>query len=100
MLVLVLNYLQEDQNPIENEEWVVFLRKTIAEVMGGELTSLWQPSLTNIIVSPLRNSGANPKVLSYVASVLAIPFVIPETREDVLKQIKTVLTYKNNNKLG
>lgn len=83
--------MNEESHPIVNEEWIIFLQRTIEEVMTGELTSLLQPNLANIIVSPLRNSNASPKVLSYVANLLSLPFVIKTVSENVLGEIKKVI---------
>lgn len=88
-----LNFI-EDNQPIETDEWIVFLQKTIQEVINGEMGTLMQPGQTNIIVSPLRNSNANSKVLSFVARLLSIPFVIKGTSEDTLSQIKKVRNQK------
>lgn len=82
--------LNEDSHPIVNEEWVVFLQRTIEEIMGGEVTSLLQANLANIIVSPLRNSNASPKVLCYVANLLSLPFVVRGISDNSLTQIKKV----------
>ncbi|KAJ8942227.1 hypothetical protein NQ314_010127 [Rhamnusium bicolor] len=84
-----LNFI-EDNHPIETDEWIMFLQKSIQEVINGEMASLLQPSQTNIIVSPLRNSNANSKVLSFVAKLLSIPFVLKGTTEDTLSKIKEV----------
>lgn len=54
------------------------------------MSSLVQPNLTNIIVSPLRNSNSNSKVLSFVAKLLSIAFVIKGTSEETVEQIKKV----------
>lgn len=80
----------EDLYPIENEEWIVFLQRSIDEVMNGEMTSLCQQSLTNILVSPLRNSSANSKVIMFVAKLFSLPFVVREVSDDSLSQIKKV----------
>lgn len=82
--------LNEDSHPIVNEEWIVFLQRTIEEIMGGEVTSLLQSNLANIIVSPLRNSNASPKVLSYVANLLSLPFVVKGISDNSITQIKKV----------
>lgn len=83
----LLNF-NEDNYPIENEEWIVFLQKTIEEVMGGEMTSLSQPNLTNIIVSPLRNRNCSSKVVALAASLLSLPFVVNGVSEECLEKIK------------
>ncbi|XP_030762693.1 serine/threonine-protein kinase fused-like isoform X2 [Sitophilus oryzae] len=84
-----LNFI-EDSHPIEPDEWVVFLQRSIQEVMNGEITSLTQPNLTNIIVSPLKNSNSNSKVLCFVAKLLSIAFVIKDISTEQIEQIKKV----------
>lgn len=78
----------ENSNPIENDEWMVFLLRTIEEVIAGEMASLSQPSLATIIISPLENRYTSPKVLVYIANLLSLPFVVPDTLDDVVEQIK------------
>lgn len=82
--------IHEESHPIENEEWVVFLQRTIMEVMNGELASLMQCNLANIIVSPLRNRNASPKVLQYVANIFSVPFVVRNSATNSLDQIQKV----------
>ncbi|XP_075158948.1 STKc_STK36 domain-containing protein fused [Haematobia irritans] len=64
--------------PMESEEWLAFLERTIQEVLDGELESLKQKNLVSIIVAPLRNSKAIPKVIESVAQLLSLPFVLNE----------------------
>ncbi|XP_022234177.2 serine/threonine-protein kinase fused [Drosophila obscura] len=64
--------------PIENDEWLAFLHRSIQELMDGEFDSLKQHNLVSIIVAPLRNSKAIPKVLQSVAQLLSLPFVLAE----------------------
>nr|XP_015839942.1 PREDICTED: serine/threonine-protein kinase fused isoform X2 [Tribolium castaneum] len=80
----------EENHPIETEEWIVFLQKSMEEVIGGELTSLTQTYLTNIIVSPLRNTNTSPKVLVYVAKLLSLPFALRGISHETKEQIKKV----------
>lgn len=67
--------------------------------MAGELTSIFQPSL-GIIISPLRNSNANAKVIGLVARLLSLPFVITSVTKETLEEIKKVneikMCYKRN----
>uniref|UniRef100_W8BYT1 non-specific serine/threonine protein kinase n=1 Tax=Ceratitis capitata TaxID=7213 RepID=W8BYT1_CERCA len=65
--------------PIENDEWLAFLNRTMQEVLDGELDSLKQHNLVSIIVAPLRNSKAIPKVIASVAQLLSLPFVADES---------------------
>ncbi|KAJ3644362.1 hypothetical protein Zmor_027027 [Zophobas morio] len=83
------NFIEEN-HPIETEEWIVFLQKSMEEVMCGDLTSLTQPSLTNIIVSPLRNTNTSSKVLNYVTKLLSISFVLKSVSQDSKDRIKKV----------
>ncbi|XP_030565989.1 serine/threonine-protein kinase fused [Drosophila novamexicana] len=64
--------------PIENDEWLAFLHRSIQELLDGEFESLKQHNLVSIIVAPLRNSKAIPKVLQSVAQLLSLPFVLAE----------------------
>ena len=82
--------IREESRLIENEEWVVFLHRTIEEVINGEFTSLVQQNLLNIVVSPLRNCNTNPKVLQNVANLLSLPFVIEGITNDTMEQIQKV----------
>lgn len=82
--------LIEETHPIETEEWIVFLQKSMEEVIGGEMMSLSQPNLANIIVSPLRNLNTSPKVSSYVAKLLILPFAIRSVPKEILEQTKQV----------
>ncbi|XP_036318174.1 serine/threonine-protein kinase fused-like [Rhagoletis pomonella] len=65
--------------PIENDEWLAFLNRTMQEVLDGEMDSLKQHNLVSIIVAPLRNSKAIPKVVDSVAQLLSLPFVSDES---------------------
>ncbi|XP_017074254.1 serine/threonine-protein kinase fused [Drosophila eugracilis] len=62
--------------PIENDEWLAFLNRSVQELLDGELDSLKQHNLVSIIVAPLRNSKAIPRVLKSVAQLLSLPFVL------------------------
>ncbi|XP_065364847.1 serine/threonine-protein kinase fused [Calliphora vicina] len=65
--------------PIENDEWLAFLHRSMQEVLDGELESLKQQNLVSIIVAPLRNSKAIPKVVDSVVQLLSLPFVLNES---------------------
>ncbi|KAF5307943.1 hypothetical protein FQR65_LT06510 [Abscondita terminalis] len=78
----------ENSNLIENDEWTVFLVKTIEEVTAGEMASLGQPSLAAIIVSPLGNRHTSSNVTAYIAILLSLPFVVSDSCLNTLEQIK------------
>ncbi|XP_055909302.1 serine/threonine-protein kinase fused [Eupeodes corollae] len=80
----------ESQSPvIENEEWLAFLHRSIQEVLDGELDSLQQQNLVSIIVAPLRNTNATPKVVEGVAQLLSLPLVLggPPSVIDLIKTV-------------
>lgn len=54
------------------------MNRSIQELLDGEFDSLKQHNLVSIIVAPLRNSKAIPKVLQSVAQLLSLPFVLAE----------------------
>uniref|UniRef100_A0A182IW08 non-specific serine/threonine protein kinase n=1 Tax=Anopheles atroparvus TaxID=41427 RepID=A0A182IW08_ANOAO len=62
--------------PIENEEWLAFLQRSMQEVLDGELDSLKQQNFVCIIVAPLRNFRASAKVIENVAHLLSLPLAI------------------------
>uniref|UniRef100_A0A2M4AE33 non-specific serine/threonine protein kinase n=1 Tax=Anopheles triannulatus TaxID=58253 RepID=A0A2M4AE33_9DIPT len=67
----------DSQNPhIENEEWLVFLQRSMQEILDGELDSLRQRNFVCIIVAPLRNCKASAKVIEHVAHLLSLPLAI------------------------
>ncbi|XP_012228129.1 serine/threonine-protein kinase fused isoform X2 [Linepithema humile] len=81
--------LRAVERPIENEEWVVFLQKSMEEVMEGEIDSLLQQNCVSVFVSPLRNPAAGCRVVEYVACLLSLPFTVPISKEN-LKKIERV----------
>ncbi|KAH8284359.1 hypothetical protein KR018_004915 [Drosophila ironensis] len=77
--------------PIENDEWLAFLNRSVQEIFDGELDSLKQHNLVSIIVAPLRNAKAIPRVLKSVAQLLSLPFVLSDPLLAVdLERIRTV----------
>lgn len=58
--------------------------------MAGEMTSLSQPNLTNIVVSPLRHYNCSSKVVQLAASLLSLPFVMKGISEECFEKIKNV----------
>lgn len=76
--------------PIENDEWLAFLHRSMQEILDGELDSLKQQNLVSIIVAPLRNSKASPKVLESVAQLLSLPLVLgsPTSVLDCIQSVR------------
>lgn len=81
--------LRAIERPIENEEWVAFLQRSMEEVMEGEIDSLLQQNCVSVFVSPLRNPAAGCRVIEYVACLLSLPFTVSISKEN-LKKIERV----------
>ncbi|CAL7950800.1 unnamed protein product [Xylocopa violacea] len=77
--------------PIENEEWVVFLQRSMEEIMEGEIGSLLQQNCVSVFVSPLRNPAAGCRVVEYVACLLSLPFVVSVTKDSLEKITRVYL---------
>lgn len=73
------------ERPIENEEWIAFLQKSMEEVMEGEVDSLLQQNCVSVFVSPLRNPAASCRVVEYVACLLSLPFTVSTSKENIEK---------------
>ncbi|XP_066998074.2 serine/threonine-protein kinase fused isoform X2 [Anabrus simplex] len=80
----------DSAHPIENDEWLAFLQRTMEEVIEGDVDSMLQQSFVGMIVTPLRNSNANCRVIEYVASLLSLPFVSDGVLEDEIEAIMQV----------
>lgn len=81
---------RDNEQPIENEEWVVFLQKTMEEIMEGEVTSLIQENCISVFVAPLKNPQASYRVMEYIACLMSLPFVVGGISNDDLERIQQV----------
>ncbi|KAK9302725.1 hypothetical protein QLX08_005347 [Tetragonisca angustula] len=77
--------------PIENEEWIAFLQRSMEEIMDGEVGSLLQQNCVSVFVSPLRNPAASCRVVEYVACLLSLPFVVSVTKDSLEKIMQVYL---------
>lgn len=78
---------------IENEEWVVFLKRSMEEMMEGETGSVIQENCTSVFVGPLRNPAASCRVIEYIACLMSIPFAVASSNiidEDELERIQRI----------
>lgn len=81
---------EDSQNPpIENDEWIDFIGKSMQEILDGDLEALKQLNFVSILVAPLRNSKASPKVIESVAQLFTLPLVLNGPSSLIL-DIKTV----------
>ncbi|KOC66603.1 Serine/threonine-protein kinase fused [Habropoda laboriosa] len=79
------------ERPIENEEWIAFLQRSMEEIIDGEVGSLLQQNCVSVFVSPLRNPAAGCRVVEYVACLLSLPFVISVTKDSLEKITRVYL---------
>lgn len=87
----LLSWMSENNpQPIECEEWLFFLQKTMEEVMEGEIDVMTQENFVAMLVAPLHNPHASSKVIEYVANLLSLPFVVNGISNDALTRIKEV----------
>lgn len=76
-------------SPVENEEWLQFLFKSMQEILDGEFDIYKQENMITMIVALLRNSKANLKVVHYVSQILCLPYAI-EMPASILDDIEKV----------
>ncbi|CAO1343477.1 unnamed protein product [Diamesa hyperborea] len=62
--------------PVENEEWLQFLFKSMQEVLDGELEIYRQENMITMIVGLLRNPKLNSKVIDHVVQIITLPYAI------------------------
>jgi hypothetical protein len=77
--------------PIESDEWLAFLQRTMEEVMDGDVDAMQQCNFVGVVVSPLRNPGASCRVMEYVACLLSLPFVVNDVTEEEVMKIQQVI---------
>ncbi|XP_021914869.1 serine/threonine-protein kinase fused isoform X2 [Zootermopsis nevadensis] len=77
-------------HPIESDEWLAFLQRTMEEVMDGDVDAMQQCNFVGVVVSPLRNPGASSRVMEYVSCLLSLPFVVNEVIEEEILKIQQI----------
>lgn len=86
--------LMEPPGPIENDEWLVFLQRSMEEVMEGDIESMLLPSFVDVVVGPLRNPHASCRVIEYIASLLSLPFAkddVSREETDSLRKVRKLV---------
>jgi hypothetical protein len=78
-------------HPIESDEWLAFLQRTMEEVMDGDVDAMQQCNFVGVVVSPLRNPGASSRVMEYVACLLSLPFVVNDVIEEEVLKVQQVI---------
>ncbi|XP_011503208.1 PREDICTED: serine/threonine-protein kinase fused [Ceratosolen solmsi marchali] len=80
----------DTEQPIENEEWVVFLQRSMEEMMDGEIESLLQENCMSVFVSPLKNPASSCRVVEYISCLMSLPFVLGCITGEDLERIQRV----------
>ncbi|XP_014240497.1 CBL-interacting serine/threonine-protein kinase 5 [Cimex lectularius] len=82
-----LNYGNND-SPLQSEEWLVFLQKSMEEVMEGDIQSVKDPAFLNMVCRALSSSCAT--VVEYIASLFCMPFTVDSIPEKELQNLRMV----------
>lgn len=62
--------------PIETEEWLQFIFKSMQEVLDGDLEIYKQENMMTMIVGLLRDPKFNSKVIDHVVQIICLPYTI------------------------
>lgn len=65
-------------------------------MVSGNITSMTQKSFILVVLSPLKSGTMSSKLLHYVVTVLAIPFVTPniqQTEKDSITQVFIIILF-------
>lgn len=62
--------------PVETEEWLQFLFKSMQEILDGELELYKQANMMTMIVGLLRNPKFNGKLVDHVVQIICLPYAI------------------------
>lgn len=62
--------------PIETEEWLQFIFKSMQEILDGDLEIYKQENMMTMIVGLLRDPKFNSKVIDHVVQIITLPYAI------------------------
>ena len=62
--------------PIETEEWLQFIFKSMQEILDGDLEIYKQENMMTMIVGLLRDPKFNSKVIDHVVQIICLPYTI------------------------
>lgn len=62
--------------PVETEEWLQFIFKSMQEVLDGDLDIYKQENMMTIIVGLLRDPKFNSKLIDHVVQIICLPYAI------------------------
>lgn len=87
----------ESTDAAQKEEWLEFLKKTIWDVMyAGDVDVLIQKHSLMLIMNAFNSCKKCPTVVTTVARLLSLPFVVELISESQLTSIKQVNTFFYN----
>lgn len=72
--------------PVETEEWLQFLFKTMQEILDGDLEIYRQENMMTMIVGLLRNSKFNSKLIDHVVQIICLPYAV-DMPQSILEEI-------------
>lgn len=75
--------------PVETEEWVQFLLKSMQEIFDGDLEIYKQENMMTLIVGLLRESKFGSKIVDHVVQIISLPYAIdmPQSILDDIDQL-------------
>lgn len=62
--------------PIETEEWLQFIFKSMQEILDGDLEIYKQENMMTMIVGLLRDPKFNSKLIDHVVQIITLPYAI------------------------
>ncbi|KAJ8664443.1 hypothetical protein QAD02_006105 [Eretmocerus hayati] len=71
---------RDSEQPLENDEWVAFLQRSMEEAMDGEVSSFLQDNCMSVFASPLKNPCASWRVIEHVACLVSLPLVLGQDK--------------------
>lgn len=75
--------------PVETEEWLQFLFKSMQEILDGDLEIYKQENMMTMIVGLLRESKFSSKIVDHVVQIISLPYAIdmPQSILDDIDQL-------------
>ncbi|CAG7733931.1 unnamed protein product, partial [Allacma fusca] len=84
-----LHILHSMDKPIESEEWIDFVGKTMREVEGNP-GSLCEKHFLSVLVAPLMNHLAEVGVVEKIATLLAMPFTLTAGNSELQENLERI----------
>ncbi|KAG5669027.1 hypothetical protein PVAND_016929 [Polypedilum vanderplanki] len=62
--------------PVETEEWLQFIFKSMQEILDGDLDIYKQENMMTMIVGLLRDSKYSPQLIEHAVQIISLPYAI------------------------